>query len=505
MSDSTEWPRRRARAYTGAIGFSAAAALVVSLIGARADGAPAEGAPEIRKGPFLQALGPSGVTVKIELSEAGAATLEVTGPGGFSRSVSAPSPRQRHALRIEGLEPATAYQYAVIAGGAKREPGRFTTAPAPGDARPFRFLVYGDNRTDHVAHAAVVRAISAVPSDFLVHTGDMVQSGGSESEWQQFFAIEGELLRDRCVFAAVGNHELTAPDASGGLAFLRYFASAEPDGSERAQLYGSFRWSNTRFFLLNAMDAWTGEAPAWLRGELARSLEEPGLVHRIAVLHHGPFSSGKHGGNARLVRGGLVDLLREHRVELVFAGHDHTYERGEGGGLKYIISGGGGAPLYPRRAAAPETQVYEAVHHFVEVAVDGDRVKMVARRASGGVIEQCSFQSARPGGDPAVGGWECGDGDKESEPRTAASSTTAADVRGARAAPAARPVSCGCDVPGMATAGRGGGLGRARGAWALPALGLLARGLMRFRARARARVLVRGASGTFGGGTARHA
>ena len=43
--------------------------------------------------------------------------------------------------------------------------------------------------------------------------------------------------------------------------------------------------------------------------------------------------------------------MRESKVELVLAGHDHIYERGEGGGLKYVITGGAGAPLY--RASRP--------------------------------------------------------------------------------------------------------------------------------------------------------
>ena len=39
------------------------------------------------------------------------------------------------------------------------------------------------------------------------------------------------------------------------------------------------------------------------------------------------------------------------------------------------------------------------MHHFVEVAVDGDHVSIVAVRASGGTIESCGFRGMGP--------WDC--------------------------------------------------------------------------------------------------
>lgn len=403
------------------------------------------------KGPYLQALGPAGVTIKVEVDQPSALSALVEGPGGERLEVASPELNRFHVIRVQGLKPATTYRYRVTAGSSQSDEGRFTTAPDPekGSA-PLRFIVYGDNRSDHAAHAAVVGAIEAVPSDFLIHTGDMVATGSKELEWRTFFGIERALLRDRCVFASVGNHELTTPDPSGKLAFLQYFASparADGSGGEVSSLYSSFRWSNTRFFLLNAMDTWTGDDRTWLVSELARSAEEPGVTHRIAVLHHGPFSSGPHGNNARLTAAGVLDTMRKAGVGLVLSGHDHAYERGESEGLKYIVTGGGGAPLYARKRAAPEARVFASVHHFVEVAVDGEAVTTKAHRASGGVLDACSFQGR--------GGWDCGD---EASGRVAAAGAQAA-VQQASA--------CGCELPG-ARLGEGegegeGGSGRGRG------------------------------------------
>jgi predicted phosphodiesterase len=389
-------------------------------------------AASFAKGPYLQDLATDAVTVKLELDEPAPASLSIVdGATHAEIKVDAIAPAAFHALRATGLAPSTSYAYTVTigAGDAAKtsEVGHFTTAPA--DARPFKFLVYGDSRSDDASHAAVVRAMSQRPADFLVNTGDVVYRGSDPGEWKSFFRVEGATLRDRCVFTAVGNHEL-AGGSEGAAAFMRYLAPSAPTDPPR--LYGTFRWSNTRFFLLNAMDDFAGGPErAWLEAALERAASEPGLVHRVAVLHHGPFSSGPHRGNQRL--GAVVQTLRDHGVDLLLAGHDHIYERGEGAGIKYVITGGAGAPLYPREAQAPETQSFESVHHFVEVAVDGDRISTTARRAEGTVIESCSFVKGAP--------WSC-----DAVPSSPSTPLGASKPGRSQAASSGSRGSCACGV-----------------------------------------------------------
>jgi len=453
----------RKRAFT--LMAAATLAAAVAVAGARAararpasggapDGGLATGATAVLlKGPYLQALGAGGVTIKLELSAPGLARVEVfpaAGGAAVARRDSADA-RVFHALRVDGLAPATAYEYRVTAGAAAVEPGHFTSAPA--DARPFRFLAYGDSRSDPEAHAAVIRAMTAVPSDFLVNTGDMVSMGNNPVDWAELFSIEGRLLRDRCVFAAVGNHELARGDHAGEVAFLHYFAGAD-EGRELERLYGSFRWSNTRFFILNAMDRWTGAERDWLRAELDLALAEPGVAHRIAVMHWGPFSSGAHGNNPALASGDVIGIMRDRKVDLILAGHDHIYERGAGSGLKYLITGGAGAPLYAENKHAPETLHFEAAHHFIEVAVDGDRVRTTARRPSGDVLEACGYQG--------TGSWDC---DAAATPRAGDAGPSPDAARGDTTLGTTPPRSaCGCAVPGAPTEGSGAA-GLALAAW----------------------------------------
>ena len=385
---------RRARRFLGSSAFLAAVAAAPLAYG---------GDPRVTKGPYLQDLGSTHVAIKVEVDPPAPAALELTS----SRDAGGPKILENreatalHVFRVDALEPGQAYAYSLRIGGHKQPGGTFTAAPK-NDADSMTFLLYGDNRSDPAAHASVVRAMRGVPSDFLVHTGDFGEDGSDPRDWQSFFDVEQMLLRDRCVFGCVGNHELI--EKAGG-SYLRYFGPLDP-----VQLYGSFRWGRARFFLLNGSDTFTdGAEAAWLRSELDRADTEAGLAWRFIVVHHGPWSAGPHGNNTRLLAGGAEQLFAAHKVDAVFSGHDHIYERGEFRGLRYVVSGGGGAPLYPVRGPLLSTKRVESAYHFVQFEVARDSVRLIARRADGSILERCGFGKAagwdcdRPTGSPAPG------------------------------------------------------------------------------------------------------
>ena len=354
--------------------------------------ASADGRGPFAKGPYLHALSSDRVEVRVELDHAAPAIFEVTEEGAAKPDKRVESPSATfHVLAAKGLAPQKRYKYVVrLADSATQAAsGSFTTAPKDDATQPFTFLVYGDNRNDHAAHAAVVRAMKNEPADFLVHTGDFVADGSSNEDWQQFFDVEGELLRDRCLFACVGNHELF--DRSGTL-FLRLIGPGAQLGEDKPKLYASVRWQNTRMFFLNFMTDDRPAEKAWLEDELARADKETGVTWRIVVMHHGPWSSGPHGNNKRLHDMSIPELLKKHKVDLVLSGHDHIYERGRADGMRYLVSGGGGAPPYEIKGTIPGSRKTEPSRHFVSFTVSPDAVKMVAKRADGSTLDLCGFE-----------------------------------------------------------------------------------------------------------------
>lgn len=424
----------------------------------------------IRKGPWVQRVTSGSAVVRVEVDPPSPVTLELglglpDGERGH-RTVESTEARSLHAIAVEGLQPGTRYPYSVRAGATKKF-AAFVTAPREESDAPFRFLVYGDNRTDNAAHAAIVRAMVPVASDFLVHTGDFVENGASPAQWQDFFEIEAPLLSARCLFSCVGNHELTD---GAGIEYARFFGPTDPPpGADPARaakdapaatrpehLDGTFRWGNTRFFFINGMVSYKGTTDrSWLEKALADADGEPNLKWRVVVVHHGPWSSGPHGNNARLHDAGVIPLLAKHKVDLVISGHDHIYERGWSDGLAYLVSGGGGAPVYKIKSKLPQARKLESVRHFVEVSVSSSSMQIVATRLDGSTIERCGLSKS-------AGGWDC-DG-----PLAAAtgSSPSTSGEHGGGSSTAPPPASrCACDVVGAGPRpGLAGALGVVMGA-----------------------------------------
>jgi 3',5'-cyclic AMP phosphodiesterase CpdA len=436
-------------------GLVAAAAAAVTGTG------PGAGPTRMVKGPYLTGLSPTGIDVRFELDVDGPAAVEVVKEGAppgqathtFTDHGALPGERTLHEVHVTGLDPGARYAYLVRAGGAVLGNGHLTTAPdpaalagagpGPGAGAPLHFIVYGDNRSDPSAHAAVVRALAQTPFDFLVNTGDIVEDGGSAQDWQTFFEVEEPILRDHALLLCIGNHELY--DDAAGANFARYFgfsSSGVGAGGDAPGPYGTMRFGNARFFFLNAMDDFgSGPERAWLERALASADSESGLTWRIAVVHHGPWSSGPHGPNKRLVEARIPELLALHKVDLVLSGHDHIYERGDSGSMKYVISGGGGAPLYRVPEPIGFSRRAEPTYHFVDFTVTRDAVRLVATRVDGSILDKCGFAKDGP--------WDC-------DPPPAGAPATGAALRagGAVGSPGdggGRPSgksSCGCSAVG---------------------------------------------------------
>jgi hypothetical protein len=413
-----------------------------------ASSAHAAGRP-IAKGPWVQRVTSTSALVRVEVDPPAGVSVDVGGKVVESREALA-----LHSIELSGLNPGTRYAYSVKVGGTTKA-AAFVTAPRDDSDEPFRFLVYGDNRTDDAAHAAVVRAMVPVAADFLVHTGDFVGDGGSTANWQTFFDIEAPLLGSRCMYSAVGNHELT--DGSGIL-YARFFGPTDrfvPDKQtvKPEHLDGTYRWGNTRFFFVNSMVSYKATADrAWLDKALADADAEANLKWRIVVLHHGPWSSGPHHGNARLHDAGVVPLLKEHKVDLVVSGHDHIYERGVGDGLPYVVSGGGGAPVYKVKTPIPESRRLESSRHFVDVSVTASSLQLVATRSDGSTIERCGLTKA---GSPQAAAWDCDGAHVAAAGGASAETTNPPSSSSNPAAPTPARSRCACDVPGAPADPRG--------------------------------------------------
>ena len=360
-------------------------------------------APRMLKGPYLQDLAPASITVMWQLESPAPARLVVEGPGG-EKAQEVPAARIAEA-RIADLASATRYRYRVEVGGEVWR-GEFATAPEVGAEVPFSFVVVGDTRYSADAHRRVVERMAQEVPDFVLGTGDMVDEGHRQEQWQQFFDVENQMLRDNVYFPAVGNHDRQGRGRTADT-YRSYFSVPENGGeSER---YYAFSYATSRFLVLDSNEysfALTDQT-AWIERELVSARQDSSVRHVFVVMHHPPFSVSLHGGN-RDLRERWTPLFEKYQVTAVFSGHDHVYSRAEHNGLRYFISGGGGAPLYPRRPKSAQIDIdavkkFERVHHYLRVTVTGNRIEITAIRSDGTTIETTSWtEGAIPLETPSV-------------------------------------------------------------------------------------------------------
>jgi len=292
--------------------------------------------------------------------------------------------RQSPSLHVErttltGLQPNTRYEY--DAGGVK---GSFKTAPAANAVQPFRFVVFGDTRTRHEVHRRVIEAMVAhgIP-DFVIHTGDLVADGNDSSMWPVFFDIERELLRQTAFFPSLGNHERNSRD------YYEFFRVDTP--------FYSFNWGNAHFSVLNtdygnaasspaARDAFWTEQTRWLEEDLAANQKTD---FRFVVGHHPPISAvaRRQEFNPHMVA--LVPLFEKYHVNATFFGHDHNYQHYLKNGIHYVITGGGGAPLYDVDKPDPAYAVkVVSTENFVTINVDGKIAKVRSTALDGKTLDE---------------------------------------------------------------------------------------------------------------------
>ena len=288
---------------------------------------------------------------------------------GGAATLTGPEAKSSPSLHVEkttltGLKPGTRYDYNV-AGTDAAGKGYFKTPPA--DAAPFNFVVYGDNRTRNDVHRRVVETLlkHGIP-DFVVQTGDMVADGFDSALWPVFFDIEHDLLRQTAFFPALGNHERNTPE------FGEFFLKPKP--------YYSFDWGNAHLAVINSdlpnVSSQESERAAFW-AEQTRWLEEDLRTHqdadyRFVAAHHPPLTAvtRRQGDNAHMKA--LMPMFEKYRVSAGLFGHDHNYQHFLTNGIHYLITGGGGAPLYDvDTPPAGITQKVASIENFVSVSVNG--------------------------------------------------------------------------------------------------------------------------------------
>jgi hypothetical protein len=297
--------------------------------------------------------------------------------------------------KITGLKPGTSYSYRLFFSnpvvdllGVDTSP-TFTTSPSSGS---YSFAVLGDwgSDTNTGDQAKLMSQIAVSGASFILSAGDVAYPSGSQTNYGDLYqtganisdVFDPSLYKNvgdgMSMFGAPGNHgfnstflniwpEPTAPVLSAGRYQMDPYSVPGTKTANYPSAWYAFSVGNARYYVLTASWAdtnvgtgtlystdyaahWqpTSAEYQWLANDLAT---HPAAL-KFAVFHFPMYSDSTtqpsdtylHGTNS------LAALLSKNRVQFVFNGHAHVYERNfqqPGESFVSYVTGAGGEKLQP--------------------------------------------------------------------------------------------------------------------------------------------------------------
>jgi hypothetical protein len=304
-----------------------------------------DGSASVTRGPYLQIGTPNSTVVRWRTNVATNSRVSVgTTQGSLTSDFDNATLTTEHEVTVSGLSPFTKYFYSVgttsqtLAGNDANH--FFISSPNGGTSVPTRIWVLGDSGTADTNAQAVRNAYlnftPTIATNLWLMLGDNAYENGTDSEYQvAVFDLYPTILRQSVLWPTIGNHDTA--QSSNPPASLPYFAmftlptNAEAGGmASGTEKYYSFDYGNIHFICLDSMTSdrsVTGPMATWLRADLASSTRQ----WTIAFWHHPPYSKGSHNSdtesNLVQMRQNFLPILEEAGVDLVLAGHSHSYER----------------------------------------------------------------------------------------------------------------------------------------------------------------------------------
>jgi predicted phosphodiesterase len=245
-----------------------------------------------------------------------------------------------------------------------------------------RFAVIGDTGTGDKPQYEIGRRLDEyrqrIDFKFTIMVGDNIYGSERPQDFNKKFEIPYKPLLDAGVmfYAALGNHD--DPNQ-------RFYKPFNMNGER----FYTFTKGNIDFFALdsNYMDR---KQLDWFE----RALKESKARWKMAFFHHPLYSSGEAHGSETDLRTLLEPLFLKYGMDVVFAGHEHFYERIKPQKGIYYFTCGGSAKLRKgdiREGSGLTERGDDAENTFMVVEVANDTFNFQTVSRSGTTVDSGSF------------------------------------------------------------------------------------------------------------------
>jgi predicted MPP superfamily phosphohydrolase len=371
-------------------------------------------AATIIRGPYIENAGEDTATVRFRTDAPAVAWLSYGAYPDCERFMTLIPEVKEHKISLFGLLTDTTHCYrvylpdAVSTGVYKASENTFKTFRGP-DKPYLNFLAFGDSGSGSEEQLALAARMEGFDPDFVIHTGDLVDTGLDTSADEQYFIPYGKMIAKYPFFLTLGNHDYgKAYNKPEGKRFLKenYIPYHTMPYTGLPPYYYFFNDGNARFFVLDANffygARWAqplakdSRQYKWLEHFLARNDK----TWKFVVIHEPLYSTGARGG-IEAQKAVLEPLLEKYGVDMVFQGHDHDYERtkpmkdglvDDRKGIIYVTLGGGGSPLYFQRNNDDWSEKFLPVYHFAHIEIKDSNFKMTVYDKDAKIIDTLEMQ-----------------------------------------------------------------------------------------------------------------
>ena len=235
----------------------------------------------------------------------------------------------------------------------------------------------GDSEQYDVANQ-MARFRAKFPFEMVIMLGDNIYGGQGPSDLVKKFSQPYKALLDAGVkfYASLGNHD----DPKN-----RQY----PLWNMGGQLYYTYATKNVRFFALDSSKVDQKEL-VWFEAALKSSQED----WKICYFHHPLYSDGGTHGSAIDVRVVFEPLFVTYGVNVVFAGHDHIYERiTPQKGIYHFVEGSSGQLRKgDAKRSAMNAKSFDQDMTFMLVEVAGNEMSFQAIARTGTTVDSGTIQ-----------------------------------------------------------------------------------------------------------------
>ena len=230
-----------------------------------------------------------------------------------------------------------------------------------GDCEPGRFWIFRALFNQKGVFTRQLASIQSQSIDFSIQLGDMV-SRGLPGHYLNFFKELSDVDVSKPYLTVIGNHDRHKPHGRSNSAMYRKIFGMNNYFFERG---------GARFIVLDSSSGRVSKAQLkWLQIVSQTPLRKIVFTHMpparlelwgssAAVKRMGGFSEGAEG---------FVETMGRAGVDRVYMGHVHAFGVQDYKNVRYVLTGGGGSPLFPCGAS-------DKFHHFLTVSVSPSEVQ----------------------------------------------------------------------------------------------------------------------------------